>query len=247
MTRAALVTGAASGIGRGVAEALARAGHPVALLDRQGDLLAEVAEKLTAEGATASAHEVDVTDQASVRSAVDAARAQHGPITIAVTSAGIVHYAATAELALDDWQRVIGVNLTGTFLSLQAVIPDMVEAGWGRIITISSMSAQSGAARMAHYAASKGGVIALTKTLSSELAKNGITANTIPPSLIMTPMVDAMTAAGEFPGEAVIAPHIPVGRAGTVDDIASACLFLVSDQASFITGQTIGVNGGMYV
>ena len=247
MTRAALVTGAASGIGRGVAEGLARAGHPVALLDRQGDLVAEVAEKLTAEGATVSAHAVDVTDPASVRTAVSAAREQLGPLTIAVTSAGIVHYAAATEMALEDWQRVIDVNLTGTFLSLQAVIPDMVEAGWGRVITISSMSAQSGAARMAHYAASKGGVIALTKALAKELGRSGITVNTIPPSIVLTPMVDAMTAAGEFPGEAVIAPHIPVGRAGTVEDIAAACLFLVSDQAAFITGQTIGVNGGMYV
>lgn len=247
MTRTALVTGAASGIGRGVAEELARAGYAVALLDRQADLATEVAGKLTADGATAAAYAVDVTDEQSVRAAVGAAREELGPITIAVTSAGIVHYSATEELPLADWKRVLDVNLTGTFLALQAVLPDMLEAGWGRIVTISSMSAQTGAARMAHYIASKGGVIALTKALSSEYAKRGITANTIPPSLVLTPMVDAMTAAGEFPGEKVVAPLVPVGRAGTVEDIAATCRFLVSDEASFITGQTIGVNGGWYV
>jgi NAD(P)-dependent dehydrogenase (short-subunit alcohol dehydrogenase family) len=123
----------------------------------------------------------------------------------------------------------------------------MLPAGWGRIVTISSSSAQSGAPRMAHYAASKGGVIALTKALAVELARSGITANTIPPSLVHTPMVDKAVAAGDFPGVDIVAPMIPLGRAGTPDDIAGACSFLCSDDGSYITGQVIGVNGGMYI
>jgi NAD(P)-dependent dehydrogenase (short-subunit alcohol dehydrogenase family) len=123
----------------------------------------------------------------------------------------------------------------------------MVAAGWGRIVTISSSSAQSGAPRMAHYAASKGGVIALTKALAVELARTGVTVNTIPPSLVDTPMARAAEAAGDFPGVDVVGPMVPVGRAGTPDDIAAMCSFLCSDDASYITGQVIGVNGGMYI
>ena len=123
----------------------------------------------------------------------------------------------------------------------------MVAAGWGRIVTISSSSAQSGAANMAHYAASKGGVISLTKALAVELARSGITVNTIPPSLVDTPMARHAEAAGDFPGVDVVAPMVPLGRAGTPADIAAACSFLCSDDASYITGQVIGVNGGMYI
>ena len=139
------------------------------------------------------------------------------------------------------------MNLTGTFTCVQAAVADMLPAGWGRIVTISSSSAQSGAPRMAHYAASKGGVIGLTKALAVELARSGITANTIPPSLVNTPMVDKAVAAGDFPGVDIVGPMIPVGRAGTPDDIAGACSFLCSDDGSYITGQIIGVNGGMYI
>jgi NAD(P)-dependent dehydrogenase (short-subunit alcohol dehydrogenase family) len=123
----------------------------------------------------------------------------------------------------------------------------MIAAGWGRIVTISSSSAQSGAPNMAHYTASKGGVISLTKTLAVELASKGITANTIPPSLVDTPMARQAEAAGDFPGVDVVAPMVPLGRAGTPADIAAACSFLCSEGGSYITGQVIGVNGGMYI
>jgi NAD(P)-dependent dehydrogenase (short-subunit alcohol dehydrogenase family) len=123
----------------------------------------------------------------------------------------------------------------------------MIDAGWGRIVTISSSSAQSGAPNMAHYAASKGGVISLTKTLAVELARRGITVNTIPPSLVDTPMARKAEAAGDFPGVDVVGPMVPLGRAGTPADIAAACSFLCSDGGSYITGQVIGVNGGMYI
>ncbi len=129
---------------------------------------------------------------------------------------------------------------------MQNAVPDMVAAGWGRIVTISSSSAQSGAPSMTHYAASKGGVIGLTKALAVELARSGITVNTIPPSLVDTPM--ARHAPPEhFPGVDIVGPMVPLGRAGTPDDIAGACSFLCSDDGSYITGQVIGVNGGMYI
>jgi 2-hydroxycyclohexanecarboxyl-CoA dehydrogenase len=139
------------------------------------------------------------------------------------------------------------VNLTGTFTCAQAAIPDMVGAGWGRIVTIASSSAQSGAPNMAHYAASKGGVISLTKALAVELARRGVTVNTIAPSLVDTPMARQAEADGDFPGVDVIGPMVPLGRAATPDDIAAACAFLCSEDGGYITGQLVGVNGGMYI
>jgi NAD(P)-dependent dehydrogenase (short-subunit alcohol dehydrogenase family) len=164
-----------------------------------------------------------------------------------VTSAGIEAFTAVTDITAEQWDRILAVNLTGTFHCVQAAIPDMRESGWGRIITISSSSAQSGAPKMAHYAASKGGVIALTKALAVELAREGITVNTIPPSIIDTPMARHAEEAGDFPGVDTIASMTPVGRAGTPDDIAAACAFLCSEDAGFITGQLIGVNGGWYI
>ena len=142
---------------------------------------------------------------------------------------------------------MLAVNLTGTFHCVQAAIPDMLAAGWGRIVTISSSSAQSGAARMAHYVASKGGVIGLTKALAVEYAPNGITVNTIPPGFIDTPMVRRAEARGDLPSIDAVVARTPVRRAGTPDDIAAACAFLCSDDAGYITGQLIGVNGGWYL
>jgi len=136
------------------------------------------------------------------------------------------------------------VNLTGTFHCVQAIIPDMVAAGWGRIVTISSSSAQRGSPRMAHYAASKGGVITLTKTLAREFAPYGITVNNIPPSAIETPMQHRGQAAGHLPSNEQMAASVPLGHLGTGDDIAAAVGFLCSDEAGFITGQVLGVNGG---
>ncbi len=170
-----------------------------------------------------------------------------GPVQILVTSAGIEQFISVTDITADAWDRMIGVNLTGTFTCIQAVLADMIAAGWGRIVTISSSSAQSGAPNMAHYAASKGGVISLTKTLAVELARSGITVNTIPPSLVDTPMARNAEAAGDFPGVDVVGPMVPLGRAGTPADIAAACSFLCSDDGSYITGQVIGVNGGMYI
>jgi NAD(P)-dependent dehydrogenase (short-subunit alcohol dehydrogenase family) len=248
VSRVAVVTGGASGIGLGIARRFAAEGHRVALLDRDGAAADAAAAELTAAGATAIAIAIatDVADRASVAAAFARVRAELGPVEILVTSAGVESFDSVLDITPETWDRIITVNLTGTFACAQAVIADMVAAGWGRIVTISSSSAQSGAPRMAHYAASKGGVISLTKALAVELARTGVTVNTIPPSLVDTPMSRHADPA-DFPGVDVVAPMIPVGRAGTPDDIAAACSYLCSDDASYVTGQVIGVNGGMYI
>jgi len=247
MSRVAVVTGGASGIGLGVAYELASNGHHVAVLDRNGPAADIAAGELRTRGAKAIAVEIDVADRASVDRAFAQIRSDLGPVGILVTSAGIESFDAVLDITAEKWDRIIAVNLTGTFTCVQAALPDMLAAGWGRIVTISSSSAQSGAPNMAHYAASKGGVIALTKALAVELARSRITVNTIPPSLVDTPMARQAEADGDFPGVDVIGPMVPLGRAGTPADIAAACSFLCSDGGSYITGQIIGVNGGMYI
>jgi 2-hydroxycyclohexanecarboxyl-CoA dehydrogenase len=164
-----------------------------------------------------------------------------------ITSAGLDEFASFTDIATSMWDRMIAVNLTGTFHCLQAAIPDMLAAEWGRIVTISSSSAQSGAPRMAHYVASKAGVIGLTKALALELASHGITVNTIPPGFIDTPMTRRAEATGGIPSVDKVAAHTPVRRPGTPDDIAAACAFLCSAEAGYITGQQINVNGGWYL
>ena len=247
MTRVAVVTGGASGIGLGVARRLATDGDCVAILDVDAAAAETAAAAVQGDGGTAVGFEADVANRASVDRAFTRVRAELGPVEILVTSAGIESFDSLLDITPETWDRILSVNLTGTFICVQAAVPDMVAAGWGRIVTISSSSAQSGAPNMAHYAASKGGVISLTKSLAVELARHGITANTIPPSLVDTPMARAAEAAGDFPGVDVVGPMIPLGRAGTPDDIAAACSFLCSDGGSYITGQLIGVNGGMYI
>jgi NAD(P)-dependent dehydrogenase (short-subunit alcohol dehydrogenase family) len=247
VSRIAVVTGGASGIGLGVARGLATDGHIVAIFDRDGEAADAATGELRSQGATALAVQVDVADRTSVGAAFTQVRAELGPVEILVTSAGIEAFTPVLDITADGWDRMIGVNLTGTFTCVQAALPDMLSAGWGRIVTISSSSAQSGARNMAHYVASKGGVIGLTKALAVELARSGITVNTIPPSLVDTPMSRKAEAAGDFPGVDVVGPMVPLGRAGTPADIAAACSFLCSDGASYITGQVIAVNGGMYI
>jgi 2-hydroxycyclohexanecarboxyl-CoA dehydrogenase len=247
MSRVAVVTRGASGIGLGVADELASQGDRVAILDCHKEVAAAAADELRRRGSTVIALEVDVADRASVDRAFAQVRSDLGPVEVLITSAGIESFDAALDITAERWDRIIAVNLTGTFTCVQAALPDMLDAGWGRIVTISSSSAQSGAPKMAHYAASKGGVIALTRALAVELASHGITVNTIPPSLVDTPMARQAEAAGDFPGVDAVGPLIPLGRAGTPADIAAACSFLCSDGASYITGQIIGVNGGMYI
>jgi 2-hydroxycyclohexanecarboxyl-CoA dehydrogenase len=238
------VTGGASGIGAATCRHLAAAGHRVGVLDLDGDRARQVAEDLQAKGEQATSHTVDVTERPAVDEALAAVRTELGPIEILVTSAGMVAFDDFADITVETWQRVLDVNLTGTFHCCQAALPDMVDAGWGRIVTVSSSSAQRGSPRNAHYAAAKGGVIVLTKSLARAYAPFGITANSIPPSAIETPMQHASQQQGDLPPNEAIAATIPVGHLGTPDDIAAAAAFLASDHAGFITGQVLGVNGG---
>jgi NAD(P)-dependent dehydrogenase (short-subunit alcohol dehydrogenase family) len=174
-------------------------------------------------------------------------RTEFGPIEVMVTSAGIDATTPFTDITQEAWDRILAVNLTGTFHCLQAVVPEMLAAKWGRIVTISSSSAQSGAARMVHYVASKGGVMGMTKALALELAPHGITVNTIPPGFIETPMLHRAKDRGDLPEISAVVARSPMRRAGTPDDIAAACAFLCSDDAGYITGQAINVNGGWYL
>jgi 2-hydroxycyclohexanecarboxyl-CoA dehydrogenase len=248
MRRVAVVTGGASGIGRSIAHHLARRGDPVAIVDVDGEGAQRVAEELLADGGQALVCQADVSDPTQVGFAMQAVRSELGSVGILVTSAAIAPpFEPFAGMTLELWNRVIAVNLTGTFLCAQAAIPDMVEAGWGRAVLISSAAAQLGAPGMAQYAAAKGGVIALTKTLAREYAALGVTVNNLAPLVVDTPSVRRKQAAGTMPSNEVIGTRIPVGRIGRGDDIAAACAFLCSEEASYITGQTVSVNGGAYV
>ena len=246
MGRVAVVSGAASGIGLAISRQLAVRGDRVALLDLAGDAVLRAAEGLRETGAAALGVEADVTDRGAVDAALDKVRAELGPIAIMVTSAGLDAFEPFTTITPESWERILAINLTGTFHCLQAAVPDMLEACWGRMVTIASSSAQSGASRMAHYVAAKAGVIGLSKALALELAPHGITVNVIPPGMIDTPMLRRAEADGFLTKLEKLVPRmIPVGRAGTPEDIAATCGFLCSDEAGFITGQVVGVNGGM--
>ncbi len=243
-SRVALVTGGGSGIGEATCHRLADHGHRVAVVDLDGGAAASVAQRIQLDGCDALGIEADVTDRVAVDAAFASTVDAFGPVEILVTSVGTCPFAPFAEITIEQWQLAIDVNLTGTFHCCQAAIPSMVDAGWGRLILISSSSAQRGAVRAPHYAAAKGGVISLAKSLAMAYASHGITVNDIPPSGIETPMQHAGQAAGSLPSNDVLAGAIPVGHLGTPDDIAAAVAFLASDEAGFITGQTLGVNGG---
>jgi 2-hydroxycyclohexanecarboxyl-CoA dehydrogenase len=242
--RVAVVTGGASGMGEATCHELGRRGHPIAVLDINAAGAQRVSDALRADGVTAMAVEVDVTDRPAVEEAFAKVRSELGSVSVLVTSAGLVDFAPFSEITPQRWQRIIDVNLTGTFHCCQVALPDMVAAGWGRIVMISSSSAQRGSPGMAHYAASKGAVITLTKSLAREYAAAGVTVNNVPPSGIKTPMQEQSQADGNLPSDEEMAQGFPVGRLGTGDDIAAAVAFLCSEQAGFITGQVLGVNGG---
>jgi 2-hydroxycyclohexanecarboxyl-CoA dehydrogenase len=244
MNRVAVVTGGASGMGEATCHELGTRGHKVAVLDIDGQAAQRVSEEVRAEGATALGVAADVSDRAAVEQAFGKVRSELGPVHILVTSAGLVDFAPFTEITTAAWERLIAVNLTGTFHCCQVAVPDMVEAKWGRIVMISSSSAQRGSPGMAHYAASKGALLSLTRSLAREYAPLGITVNNIPPSAIETPMQHRSQAEGHLPSNEQMAASVPLGHLGTGGDIAAAVAFLCSEQAGFITGQVLGVNGG---
>ena len=247
MSRVAIVTGGASGIGLAISERLATDGLAVAIFDLDGAAAEAAAGQIDAAGGSAAGFAVDVSDRAQIDEGVAAVRDRLGSAaTVLVNNAGMDGFSAFLDIDAATWTRILEVNLTGTFHCCQAVLPDMVEAGWGRIVNISSSSAQGGQPYMAHYVSSKAGMIGLTKSLALELGPKGITVNTIPPGLIDTPMLRKAERKG-YLGKDGIEPAVastPVRRAGLPEDIAAATSFLVRDEASYITGQVFGVNGG---
>jgi NAD(P)-dependent dehydrogenase (short-subunit alcohol dehydrogenase family) len=245
--RLVVVTGAAAGMGLGISKRFAANGHPVAMLDVQEEALHLEAEALRSTGALISAHKADVSNRDEIDAAYAAVRQELGPISIVIANAGYSRSVDFATMPFETWRHMIDVNLSGAFHTIQAAINDMIAQRWGRIITISSHAAQVGAKGRSHYAAAKGGVIAFTKSLANEYAAVGITVNTIPPSLVETPLAHLGVALGEVPPLEVMAAHMPIPRAGTPGDIADACELLCSDKAGYITGQQINVSGGVYM
>lgn len=243
--RTAIVTGGGSGIGLAISGRLAADGNAVAIFDRDTAAADAAAAGIAAAGGTAMALTVDVTDRARIDAAVAEVRQQLGRPTILVNSAGLDGFDPFLSITREKWDRILAVNLTGTFDCCQAVVPDMIEEGWGRIVNISSSSAQGGQPIMTHYVASKAGVIGFTKALALELGPKGITVNTIPPGFIDTPMLRGSEEKGRLgKGVEYHASQTPVRRVGQPEDIAAACAFLVREESSYITGQVIGVNGG---
>ncbi|CQD03497.1 dehydrogenase [Mycobacterium europaeum] len=241
----AIVTGGAMGLGLAITEALTARGTKVAIFDIAAEPVQAQVARLNENGAAVTGHVVDVSDRAQVESAVSKVRAELGPVLMLVNNAGIEQFGKFTEITDEQWDRVMAVNLRGPFICTQAVLPDMLDARWGRIVNISSSSAQGGQARMAAYVSSKAGVIGLTKSLALELGPKGITVNTIPPGMVVTPMLEKAIAEGRFTASLEhFASITPVRRAGRPEDIANAAIFLCQDESSYITGQVIGVNGG---
>ena len=230
--KTAVVTGGASGIGRAVAERLRSDGLRAAVID-----LSPTDDEF--------GHVADVSDPTQVATAVAAIREKFGPILVLVNAAGVEGFKKFSNMTFQEWSKVIDVNLNGVFHTIQAVLPDMVEAGWGRIVNISSSSTHSGQPFMAHYVAAKSAVNGLTKSLALEYGPCGITVNAVPPGFVDTPMLRSAESRHLLGG--TVDDHInrtPVRRVGRPEDIAAACAFFVSEEASYITGQILGVNGG---
>lgn len=239
--RVALVTGASRGIGRAIARQLARQGAFVVAAAR-GDHAADTVAEIEAAGGRAQALALDVTDTAACEAAVTGSLSAHGRLDILVSNAGIARDQLLLRMKRDDWDAVVATNLTATFVLTQAALKPMLRQRSGRIVAISSVVGQMGNAGQANYAASKAGLIGFCKSVAREVASRSITVNVVAPGLIETDMTrDLAVGAREDWGA-----KIPLGRLGTPDDVAAAVCFLASDEASYITGQVLAVNGGMY-
>lgn len=240
--RIALVTGASRGIGRAIARRFAEGGATVVAAAR-GTNAEETASAIVAAGGRAEAVTLDVTDAAAIAAAVAGVLERYGQIDVLVNNAGITRDQLMLRMKRDDWDAVIATNLTAAFATCQAVLRPMIKQRSGRIVNISSVVGQSGNAGQVNYAASKAGVIGLTKAMAVEVASRGITVNAVTPGLIDTDMTKAISGSAH----ADWAAKIPLQRLGTPEDVAGAVTFLASDEASYITGHVLAVNGGLYM
>src|ERR1700681_2807234 len=239
--RVALVTGASQGIGHACALALAREGATVAVAARNRQKLDELVAQITAAGGNASAFVIDVADEEQVKSGIKSALAQFGKIDILVNNAGITRDQLVMRMKRADWDAVLNTNLTSAYLCIQQVIGSMLKQRWGRIINVTSVFGQMGQAGQANYAASKAGLIGLTMAMAREVGSRNITCNAVAPGFIETAMTAALSE--DFTQSAV--NQIPLGRVDKADDVAGAVCFLASDDASYITGHVLNVNGGL--
>jgi 3-oxoacyl-[acyl-carrier protein] reductase len=241
--RIAFVTGASQGIGRAIALELARKGAQVALAARNIEKLAAVESEITSAGGTAKSFALDVASEESIKECAKAVLAHFGKVEILVNNAGITKDMLSMRMKRADWDDVLTTNLTGAFLVTQAVMSSMVKNRWGRIINVTSVVGETGQAGQANYAASKAGLIGMTKSLARELASRTITVNAVAPGFIET----AMTAVLTEEQKKMNAQYIPLGRVGTDAEVGYAVAFLASEEAAYITGHTLDVNGGMYM
>ncbi len=241
--KVALITGASQGIGRACALALAQEGVTVALAARNQDKLTEVAREIACANSEAEAFPLDITDETSIKECARAVLAKYGHIDILVNNAGVTRDMLLLRMKRADWDAVLATNLTGAFLMTQAVLSSMMKSRWGRIINIASVVAESGQAGQANYAASKAGLIGFTKSVAREMASRNITANVVAPGMVDT----AMTAVLDDKQKQAMMQMIPLGRAGTDQEIAHAVAFLASEKAAYITGHTLDVNGGLHM
>jgi NAD(P)-dependent dehydrogenase (short-subunit alcohol dehydrogenase family) len=239
--RVALVTGAASGIGAGIAEGFAREGADLALVDLVSEAdAADVLDAVRQHGSRVSWHSGDVSSEPAVAAFTAAALAEHGRVDVLVNNAGIFTQSLLEDMTVEEWDRVLAVNLRGTFLCSRALIGPMLERGWGRVINIASQLGQIGGEEVAHYSASKGGVIALTKAMAREVARRGVLVNAIAPGPVQTPLLDGETDEWR---SAKLA-ELPIGRFGEVAEIVPTAVLLASADGSYYVGQTLGPNGG---
>ncbi|MFA5939506.1 MAG: SDR family NAD(P)-dependent oxidoreductase [Sinimarinibacterium sp.] len=240
--KVAIVTGAGRGIGRAVALRLAREGALLSLWDQRAEGVAETCAAIEAAGGRALACVGDASSAVEIARNARQTREALGPVAVLVNNAGIVGFEKFLSISEAQWDRMLSVNLKGPFLCTQEILPDMLTAGWGRIINISSSSVQTGGATMSHYVAAKNGLVGLTRALAVELAPTGVTVNNIPPGFIDTPMLrESPIDIEDF------AKTTPMKRAGSPDDIAGAVAWLASEEAGYVTGQTISVNGGRFL
>jgi 3-oxoacyl-[acyl-carrier protein] reductase len=243
MNRTALITGASRGLGRACALDLAKAGIRVALAARKVDKLEEVAAEVRASGAEAFVVAIDMADQASIKEAIGKTAKEFGRIDILVNNAGVTKDGLALRMKPEDWNSVLQTNLTGAFYCIQQVISPMMRERWGRIVNISSVVGEAGNAGQANYVASKAGLIGLTKSLAQELGSRNITVNAVAPGFIETDMTNVL----RDDQKERITQGIPLGRIGKPEDVAAAVRFLCSEEAGYITGSVIDVNGGMYM